>query len=540
MQITTGRPVTMGPNGMVTCPHGLASAAGVDVLRAGGSAVDAAIATSAALSVLYPHMTSVGGDAFWLIHDARTKTVRYLDGGGRAAATGTVEWFKSRGHAEVPFRGILPATLTTPGAVSSWAEAHAAYGKLPLARNLETAIGYARNGFPVTERLAAFIDLAAPDLAPHAQTMAIFMPQGKAPRAGSKLTNPNLARTLEAIGQHGRAGFYEGDVGRALARFSQDNGGFFTTADLAAQSARWGEPLKGTYRDLTLYETPAPTQGFTVLEMLNLVEPLELHKRDYLGTDHAHLLVQAKQIAYHDRDRHLADPRFVDVPMDRLISKNYADERRGLMDPARALPWDKVPSYGSLSGDTVYIAVVDAEGNAVSLIHSLYGIFGSAVVAGDTGVVLQNRSAYFSLDPAHPNHVEPGKTPSHTLIASLGMRRDKLWSVVGCMGADGQPQIHLQTYINLIDFGRNIQEALEAPRWLSGRFGLHEERDTLHIEARFPKTTIDELERRGHILDRWGDWNEFAGHAHGIVIDAESGMRYGGADPRSDGAAIGY
>jgi gamma-glutamyltranspeptidase len=540
MQITTGRPVTMAPNGLVTSPHALASQAGVDVLRAGGSAVDAAIATSAALSVLYPHMTGLGGDAFWLIHDARTHTVRHLDGGGRAAAAGTLDWFRDRGHGEVPFRGILPATLTTPGAVSSWAEAHAVYGRLPLARNLETAIGYARDGFPVTERVAGFIELVAADLAPHAETMAIFMPDGTVPRAGSLLRNPGLARTLESIAQHGRAGFYEGDVARELASFARVKGGFFTEADLAAQSARWGEPLTGTYRDVTLYETPAPTQGFTVLEMLNLLEPFELHKREFRGADAAHLLVQAKQIAYHDRDRHLGDPRFTEVPMDRLISKAYADERRSLMDPVRALPWDRVPSYGSLSGDTVYIATVDAEGNAVSLIHSLYGVFGSAVVAGSTGVVLQNRSAYFSLDPAHPNRLEPGKTPLHTLIASLGFRNGKLWSVVGCMGADGQPQIHLQTYVNLIDFGCNIQEALESPRWLSGRFALGEARDTLHIEARFPEATLRELERRGHVLNRWGDWHELAGHAHGIVIDPHSGVRYGGSDPRSDGAAIGY
>lgn len=539
MQITTGRPVTMGPRGMVTSPHSLASQAGVDVLRAGGSAVDAAIATSAALSVLYPHMTGLGGDAFWLIHDAKTKSVRYLDGGGRAAATGTLDWFRSRGHTEVPFRGILPATLTTPGAVSSWAEAHAAYGRLPLARNLETAIGYARDGFPVTERVAGFIELVSADLAPHAETMAIFMPDGKAPRAGSLLRNPGLARTLEAVAAGGRAGFYEGEIARELARFAREKGGFFTEADLAAQTARWGEPIRGTYRDVTIYETPAPTQGFAVIEMLNLVEPFELHKREFRGADHAHLLVQAKQIAYHDRDRHLGDPRFTDVPMERLISKRYADERRSLIDPARALPWDKVPSYGSLSGDTVYIATVDAEGNAVSLIHSLYGVFGSAVVAGSTGVVLQNRSAYFSLDPAHPNRLEPGKTPLHTLIASLGFRNDKLWSVVGCMGADGQPQIHLQTYVNLIDYGCNIQEALESPRWLSGRFALGEARDTLHIEARFPEATLRELERRGHVLNRWGDWHELAGHAHGIVIDPESGVRYGGSDPRSDGAAVG-
>lgn len=540
MHISTGRPVTMGPNGMVTCPHALASQAGVDVLRAGGSAVDAAIATSAALAVLYPHMTGLGGDAFWLIHDAATGAVRCLDGGGRASANASIDWFRARGHTEVPLRGILPATLTTPGSVASWGEAHAAHGRLPMARCLQSAIGYARDGFPVTERLAGWIEAVAADLAPHAESAALFMPGGRAPRAGSKLRNPNLACTLEAIAAHGPAGFYAGEVGAELARFAAAKGGFFTAADLAAQTARWGAPIQGSYRGVTLYETPAPTQGFTVLEMLNLLEPFELHTHTFLGPDPVHLMVQAKQLAYHDRDQYLADPRFVDVPIERLISKAHADARRGVIDPARALPWDKVPSYGSLKGDTVFIAVVDAAGNAVSLIHSLYGVFGSGVVAGNTGVVLQNRSAYFSLDPAHPNRLEAGKTPLHTLIASMGFRNGRLWSVVGCMGADGQPQIHLQTYVHLIDFGCNIQEALEAPRWLSGRFALDGARDTLHIEARFPAATIEELARRGHVLDRWGDWNELAGHAQGIVIDADSGMRYGGSDPRSDGAAIGY
>ncbi|MEO7851457.1 MAG: gamma-glutamyltransferase [Rubrivivax sp.] len=542
MQITTGRPVTMGTRGMVTCPHALASQAGIDVLRAGGSAVDAAVATAAALAVIYPHMTGLGGDAFWLLYDARSGAVRHLDGGGRASAhvNAHIGWFASQGHEVVPFRGILPATLTTPGAVASWGEAHAAYGRLPLARCLQSAIEYARDGFPVTERLAGWIDAVQVDLAPHPETTAIFMHGGQVPRAGSRLRNPDLARTLQAVADRGPAGFYCGAVGAELARFSAARGGFFTQADLSAQTARWGEPLQGRYRDLTLYQTPAPTQGFTVLQMLNLLEPFELHRQPFLGAEPAHLMVQAKQVAYHDRDRFLGDPVFVDVPMAQLISKAHADTRRGLMNPARALPWDRVPSYGSLTGDTVYIAVIDAEGNAVSLIHSLYGVFGSGVVAGNTGVVLQNRAAYFSLDAAHPNRLEPGKTPLHTLIASLGFRNGKLWSVVGCMGADGQPQIQLQTYVNLIDHGKNIQEALEAPRWLSGRFALGEARDTLHIEARFPAATLDELARRGHVLNRWGGWNELAGHAHGIVIDPDSGMRYGGSDPRSDGAAIGY
>jgi gamma-glutamyltranspeptidase/glutathione hydrolase len=538
-----GRPAARAPKGMVACPHALASEAGAAALREGGSAVDAAIAASAALAVLYPHMTGVGGDAFWLIYDAKRDAVRFLDGGGRAAASASAAWFRERGQAEIPFRGIAPATLTTPGAVSSWVEAHREYGRLPFGRDLQAAIGYARDGFAVGERLAGWIAATKAELAVHAESAAIFLPGGAPIPAGGRLANPDLARTLAALAEGGWAGFYEGEVAAELARFSGERGGFFDARDLAAQKAFWSEPIRGRYRDVTIYETPAPTQGFTVLEMLNLLEPFELHRRDRLGADRAHLLVQAKQLAYHDRDRYLADPRHADVPLARLISRDHADARRALIDPARALPWDRIPSYGSLAGDTVFIAAVDGDGNAAALINSLYGVFGSCVVAGRSGVVLQNRSAYFSLDPAHPNCVAPGKTPLHTLIASLAFRKtergEKLWAVVGCMGADGQPQIHAQVYTAMIDHGLDIQQAVEAPRWLSGRFALGEARDTLHIEARFPRATIDELERRGHLLDRWGDWNELAGHAHGIVIDPATGERVGGADPRSDGAAVG-
>ena len=505
------------------------------MLRSGGSAVDAAIAAASALAVLYPHMCSIGGDAFWLIYDAGANQVSYLDGGGRAAAAATLERFA--GQAEIPFRGLAPATLTTPGAVASFCEAHARHGRLPLERCLQDAIHYAGHGFPVSARVARWIEQTAPEL--DAPSRAIFLPEGRAPAAGSVLRNVRLAETLRAIGAHGRAGFYEGAVAKNLAKL----GGFFTERDLAAQGAYWGQPIRGSYRGVTLYETPAPTQGFTVLEMLNLIEPLELGA--FLGPDHVHLLVQAKQLAYHDRDRWLADPRFAEVPIERLISKAYAGQKRSLIDPRRALPWDKVPSYGSLTGDTVYVAAVDAQGNAASLIFSLYGIFGSCVTSAETGVVLQNRAAYFSLDPKHPNRLEPGKVPLHTLIASLAFRRnaqdeEALWAVLGCMGADGQPQIHLQAYVAMIDFGQDIQQALAGPRWLSGRFGLGEARDTLHIEARFPRQTIDELERRGHPVERWGDWNELAGHAHGITRDPRTGLLAGGFDPRSDGAAIGF
>lgn len=540
MDIRTGRPVTLAPRGMVTSPHALASSAGVDVLRAGGSAVDAAIATSAVLAVVYPHMTGLGGDAFWLIHDGRSGAIKYLNGGGKAAGTASLAAMCDRGVSEIPLRGIIPATLTVPGAVASWTEAHRVHGRLPLARVLESAIAYARDGFPVTERLAGFIELMRSELAQQTEAATLFLPGGVFPAPRAKLANPDLAGTLHAIADSGWAGFYRGAVAQELARFVREAGGFFQDADLEKQTASWGSPLVGRYRDVEIYNTPPPTQGFSVIEMLNLLEPHELHRKDLLGPDRIHLMVQAKQIAYHDRDRVLADPAFAEVPVERLISRSYATKRAELIDIRSALRWDQVPSYGSLAGDTVYVATVDSDGSAVSLIQSLYGAFGSCLVAGRTGVVLQNRSAYFSLDPDHPNRLEPGKIPLHTLIASMAKREGKLWSVLGCMGADGQPQIQLQLHSAMIDHGLDIQEAIESPRFMSGRFGLGEARDTLHMEQRFPEQTFDALAVRGHIVNRWGAWNEMAGHAHGITIDPRSGILGGGSDPRSDGTAIGY
>jgi len=539
LDIRTGRPVTLATQGMVTSPHALASSAGADVLRAGGSAIDAAIATSAVLAVIYPHMTGLGGDAFWLIHDGASGEVKYLNGGGKAGSTATLAALAERGVDEIPLRGIIPATLTVPGAVASWTAAHAAHGRLPLSRVLDSAIGYARDGFPVTERLASFIEMMREELAEQPEAARLLLSNG-VPKAGSKLQSGALAGTLQAIADHGWSGFYDGPVAADMVRWSDEAGGFFQHADLANQKASWGTPLVGRYRDLTLYNTPPPTQGFTVLEMLNLIEPFEPHRMEPLGPDHVHLLVQAKEIAYHDRDSVLADPNFADVPIDHLISKDYARQRGALINPRSALSWDQVPSHGSLSGDTVYIAAVDRHGNAASLIQSLYGLFGSCRVAGRTGVILQNRSAYFSLDADHPNRLEPGKIPLHTLIASMAKRDGKLSTVLGCMGADGQPQIQLQLYSTLTDFGLDIQEAIEMPRFLSGRFGLGEPRDTLHMEGRFPAATLDALARRGHLINRWPAWQEKAGHAHGITIDQHSGTLSGGSDPRSDGAAVGY
>jgi gamma-glutamyltranspeptidase len=536
----TGRPVTMAPKGMVTSPHSLASTAGIDVLRAGGSAVDAAMATSAALAVLYPHMTSIGGDAFWLIHDAGTGEVKYLNGGGRAVAAATLEGMAARGLDEIPLRGIVPATTTVPGALASWAEAHTAYGKLPMTRIVESAVGYARDGFPATERLAGMIAQNEDFLKQVPETAEILLPGGQPPKPGARINNPNLARTLETFAAQGRDGFYGGEIAQEIVQATRELGGLATLEDFARQQARWEEPISTDYRGVTVYNTPPPTQGITVLQMLNMLEEHELADMPFLGPDHVHLMVEAKQLAFHDRDLLVADPDFADIPLERLLSKDYAKERGARIDMKTAMPWDQVPSYGSLDGDTVYMAAIDAEGNAVSLIQSLYAAFGSGVVAGKTGVMLQNRGSYFSLDPRHPNRLEPGKIPLHTLIASITKREGKLWSVLGCQGADGQPQIQLQLHVDMIDFGLDIQQALEQPRFLSGRIGLTEPRDPLHVEGRMPADTIAALAARGHKMNVWPAWQNRAGHAHGIVVDPDTGTRSGGSDPRSDGAAIGY
>jgi gamma-glutamyltranspeptidase/glutathione hydrolase len=534
----TGRPLTLAPRAMVTSPHALASAAGVAALRAGGSAVDAAIATSAVLNVVYPHMTSVGGDAFWLVHDAARGEVRFLNAAGRAPAAATIEAYQARGLAEIPHRGWL-SVATVPALVAGWGTAHAAYGRRPWRELFAPAIEYARDGFPVSARLAGWIARARDVVAAVPETAAMLLPAGEPPGAGQTLRFPDLARTLEAIAALGPSGFYAGDVAREIVRASRAGGGLVEAADLAAARAAWGSPLVGGYHGVRIYETPPPTQGFAALLLLALVEADDVAALGWQSADVVHLLVEAKKLAFADRNQYLGDPDFAPVPTDKLLDPAYVRERRRLIRADRAQAWDRVPA-GSLEGDTVFLAVVDREGNAVACIQSLYFGFGSGVVAGRSGVVLANRGAYFTLDPAHPNALAPDKQPAHTLIASLAFADERLRWVFGAMGADGQPQIHAQVYSALIDFGLDLQQAVEAPRWLAGRFVLGDARERLSVEARMPAATLAALEARGHLLTRWGPWEELAGHAHGIEVQPGTGTRMGAADPRSDGAAVGY
>ena len=498
--------------------------------------MDAAIAANAVLAVAYPQWCGVGGDAFWLIYDARRREVRALVAAGRAPAAATLAEFERRGLSEIPPRSLL--AVTVPGAVDGWVEAHRAHGRLPWRSLFDAAIDYAGNGVPVTARLRAWIERSLPVLRAQPTTAKIFLPDGTVPRAGDWLFQADLAQTLELIARSGRESFYHGEIARAIVAFSKAAGGLHTEADFAAQRSEWTDPLAGSYRGVTIYETPPPSQGFAALLMLHMLEDDDVGALEYLGPDHLHLLVEAKKIAFADRNRYLADPAFAEIPMAKLLSKEYARERRRLIRPDRGWVWDQVPA-GSLQGDTVYVAAVDAEGNAASLIQSIYFGFGSGIVAGETGVLLHNRGAYFNLDPTHPNRLEPGKRPMHTLMASLAFRDRHLWLVFGCMGADGQPQIHAQVYSALLDHGLELQAAIEAPRWLAGRFVIGDAREFLNLEERIPPETRRGLAARGHAINVWGPWDELAGHANGVML-MESGVRVGAADPRSDGLAIGY
>lgn len=531
------RPVTMAPHGLVASPHYLASQAGVDILKKGGTAVDAAIATNAVLNVVYPHMCGIGGDAFWLIYSAAQKDLAFLNASGRSPYLATLEYFQKAGMDAVPLRGLLPVTI--PGAVDGWFEAHHRYGNLSMSTILEPAIAYARDGYPISHILSFKIQEAAPELSRFPSSQNLFLPGGKSPGPGDLLTNLGLAESLAKIARDGRDVFYQGEIARQIVKFSQENGGLLSEKDFQETKSTWGKPVSTTYRDYTVYETAPNSQGLAALLILNLLEEYDLSSLGYQSPDHLHLLVEAKKLAFADRNRYISDPERVKIPTEELLSKDYAARRRSLIHKDRAAEATAIPA-GSFGRDTIYLCVIDEAGNAVSLIQSLYFSFGSAVVAGETGIVLQNRGAYFSLDPNQVNCLQPHKRTFHTLMASMTFREGKPYMIFGTSGADGQPQTHVQVMTNVFDFGLNIQSAIEAPRWLSGRYLVNQPEGSLTIEGRVAAEVIEELKRRGHQVNEVENWSQVMGSAHGIIIHPENGLRMGGSDPRSDGAAIGY
>lgn len=544
----TGRPPVLASRGMVSSPHHLASASGVEALRRGGSAVDAVIAVNATLCAVYPHMTGVGGDGFWLIAGPDTGGVQALHAAGPSARAATRDYYRERGCTEqIPERGPL-AVLTMPGAVDGWRLAHERHGRLPWADLFADAIAYARDGMAVTRSLADWLAADAHILERYPQTARVYLSEGGPQREGVRLVQTDLARTLGQIANLGARAFYEGDIAQRICNALAADGSPMRAEDFAGYHAKWVEPISTTYRGRDVVQMPPSTQGFAALQIMNLLDGFDVASWGEGTADYYHHIVEAVKVAFADRDEWLTDPDFVDIPLEQLLSKDYAAQRRGLIDSARALVGDDIEPglrYGpdfdrrAPGGDTVYSCATDADGLVVSNIQSIYHDFGSAVVAGDTGVIMQNRGCFFSLDDRHPNRLEPGKTTFHTIIPAMLLEDGNPVLAYGTMGGEGQPQTQSAMLTRLIDFGFDVQQAIEAPRWLMGRtWGTAS--SSLVLESRISDETTRELLLRGHPVTIAPRWEGTVGHAQAIRIDRASGFFEGGADPRGDGAAMGF
>lgn len=527
---------TYASGGMVASPHWLASEAGLDVLKAGGGAVDAAIAANAVLNVVYPHMSSIGGDCFMLIYDANSNQLYGLNGSGRAPAAATIARLHNMGYSAMPRSG--PLTVTVPGTIDAWSAAHAGFGNLEWAQLLQAAIGYAKNGFPVTARLQSALGASRGYIGVDGHAAAVFYPGGRLPAVGATMRNPQLALSLQMIADGGRDAFYDGDIGRAIAADVQARGGLLSFSDLQNNQPSWVPPISTNYRGYTIYEMPPNTQGLMTLMELNIVNGFNMNALGAGSAEAVHYQVEAKALAFADRGW-IGDPDFVNVPVTKMLSSEYAAARRNLIDPNRA---NNSPQSGiNAGGDTIFLCAADKNGNAVSLIQSLYFAFGSGIMADNTGIVLHNRGAFFQLDPNAPNALMPGKRPFHTLIPAMAYKEghNRPSYLFGTRGADGQPQTQLQVVNNLLDWGMNPMQAVSAPRWLHGGAVPGDvSPSNLTMETRFPYAVRHQLALMGHQVTTSSAWDEGMGHAHVIAIH-DDGTFEGAADPRSDGVALG-
>jgi gamma-glutamyltranspeptidase/glutathione hydrolase len=522
----------MARNGLVATSQPLAVQAGLDILKAGGNAVDAAVATAATLCVVEPASTGIGGDAFALIWSAADERLYGLNASGPASADLTPDLIRSHGHQRMPDRGGL--TVTVPGSLRGWQTALERFGSLGLDTILERPIAYARDGFPVSEIIARGWSMQVDLCASHPDSRRVWLPGGRAPRPGELFRNPEFAVTLQTLAEQGYDAFYLGEIGRQIVDCVQAAGGPLTQDDLADYRAEWVEPKSVTYRDgFSFHEIPPNGQGLTALLALNIARGFDLRGMGYGSADAWHLLIEAMKLAFADAFAYIADPRHASIPLDALLSDDYTDRRRAEISLSEA----RAPRAGEPSrhGDTVYLTVADSDGNMVSWIQSLYMGFGSGLTAGTTGVQLQNRGANFVLEPGHPNEVAPGKRPYHTIIPGFITRDGRAWSSFGVMGGFMQPQGHLQVGVNLVDFGMDPQSALDAPRfnWESGL--------RVALEPAVSDEVYAELARRGHdLFTREAAANYYYGGGQVIVRDPDSGVLIGGSDPRKDGAAAGW
>jgi gamma-glutamyltranspeptidase/glutathione hydrolase len=525
-------------HGMAATSQPLATQVCLDILKAGGNAIDAAIAGNAVLGLMEPTGNGIGGDLFAIIWHAGTGRLYGLNASGRSPGSLTLEYFLENAYSSIPPYGPLPVSV--PGCVDGWFEMHDRFGSMDMQAILAPAIRYAREGFPVSELIAYYMQAGARRLQEYPGFREIYMPGGKAPAKGEIFRNPDLAGTLETIARNGRDAFYKGEIARTIARYMKDQGGFLSYEDLAAHRSEWVEPLSVSYRGYELWELPPNGQGTAALQIMNILEGYDLASMGFGSLDYIHTFVEAKKLAYEDRARYYADPAFSDVPVEELISKEYAGQRRKLIDPNRAAR--TYPAGELEQGNTIYMTVADEEGNMVSLIQSNYRGMGSGMTPYGLGFVLQDRGELFSLEEGHPNCYAPGKRPFHTIIPAFVTKDGRPWMSFGVMGGGMQPQGHVQILVNMIDFSMNLQEAGDAPR--IQHIGSSEptgtkmaDGGTVLLESGFDYEVIRGLMEKGHRVQF--DLGGYGGY-QAILYDEKNGVYYGASESRKDGQAAGY
>ena len=531
------RSEVIAQQGMAATSQPLATQVALDILKQGGSAVDAAIAANAMLGLVEPTGCGIGGDLFAIVWDAETKQLHGLNASGRSPAALKAEYFTEQGLTTIPSFGPLPVSV--PGAVDGWFSLHEKFGRLPMTSILSPAIEYARRGYPVSEVVAYYWQMNVDRIGEYEGFADVFMPNGKAPTTGQIFKNPSLAATYEKIATGGRDAFYKGDIARVIGAYMKEQGGFLSYEDLAAHTSEWVEPVSTNYRGYDVWELPPNGQGIAALQILNILEQYDIEGMGFGSADYIHTFVEAKKLAFEDRAKYYADPAFNDIPVDALISKDYAQKRRALINPNKAA---KRYDAGVVEGDTIYLTVADKDGNMVSLIQSNYRGMGSGMTPPVLGFILQNRGELFTLAPNHFNTYEPKKRPFHTIIPAMVTRNNKPWLSFGVMGGATQPQMHAQIVVNLIDFGMNLQEAGDAPRFIhvgssSPTGALMKDGGELSMETGFATEVRRTLYERGHQLsDKLGIYGGY----QAILYDADKQVYFGASESRKDGQAAGY
>ncbi len=527
----THRPLLMSTNWMIAADHPLAAQAGAAVLESGGNAVDAAVAANLVLTVVRPHMCGIGGDLFMLIHRAGAGTVDALNASGRSPAAASLDAYRGLGYQRVPETGIHACTV--PGAVAGWQAALERHGSMGLDTLLARAEPYAQNGFPVYPDLIRALTARRALLLAAGAAGATFLPGGSIPRPGQLMLQPQLAASYRMLMQDGPDAFYRGPLGEALVAYSEAVGGFFGESDLSQHAGTWETPITSDYRGYTVATPPPNSQGIALLMQANMLAMRDLSAMAADSVETIHLMVEAKKLAFAYRDAYVCDPAVHPVPVAPMLSRRLAADGLDRIDPDRAADGHPVRDFSRGGDDTVFLAVVDADGNAVASIQSLYEAFGSCVMVPDTGMLLHNRARGFSLDPCHPNVLAPGKRPYHTLHPAMILKDGRPAVLLGSPGADGQTQTTIQLAVDLIDFGADPQQAVEAPRWRSDPDGV------LMMEDRFAGSTVAALAAKGHRVRVVDAYDEIMGSAQVITIDREAGVLTAGADPRRQAYAIG-